>query len=36
MYLIEGRKLLDAYVFKGQQEVVKPTVTNFDFPLILC
>lgn len=36
MYLIEDRKLLDAYVFKGQQEVVKRTVTNFDFRLILC
>ena len=36
MYLMEGRKLLDAYVFKGQQEDVKPTVTNFNFSLILC
>ena len=27
MYLIEGRKLLDALVFNGQQEIGKPIVT---------
>ena len=27
MYLIQGRKLLDALVFNGQQEIGKPIVT---------
>ena len=31
MYLIEGRKLRDAHVFNGRQEIAKPIVTNFVF-----
>ena len=28
---MEGRKLLDAHVFNGQQETAKPIVTNIVF-----
>ena len=34
MYLIEGRKLLDAYVLDGRQEIAKPIFTNIVVPWI--
>ena len=32
MYLMEGRKLLDAYVFNELQKIAKPIVTYTVFP----
>ena len=32
MYLMEGRKLLDAYKFSGRHKIAEPIVKNFDFP----
>ena len=34
MYLMEGRKLLDANVLDGRQEIAKPIVTNIIVPSI--
>ena len=34
MYLVEGRKLLDAHVFDGHQEIAKPIVSNIVVPWI--
>ena len=34
MYLIEGRKFLDAHVFNGLQEIAKSIITYVLFPWI--
>ena len=31
---MEGRKLLDAHIFNGRQEIAKPIVTNIVVPWI--